>query len=92
MYEVPCPQLLYPGGGNIPLLPKIDWSDVDGAVSYHLRVFLFGIPIINVRTTKSEYQVLIPLSILTEYNWTVTAEDFNVPNTYCSVMTFTTGW
>jgi hypothetical protein len=92
--ELPCPHPIYPATGWIPLLPRMDWSDVQGAFTYQLQISRFPDfkeVLLDIQVTKSEFQLIIPLPILTLLFWRVRATDDSQYGPYCLVSSFTTG-
>ncbi|MCI0450256.1 MAG: hypothetical protein L0Y79_10820 [Chlorobi bacterium] len=88
---LPCPWPLSVSEG---LLPKIDWTDVEGAECYHLQlsinaIFLFMT--VDVVVFQSEYRVLVPLIPNTQYGWRVRTGDGTNFGSFCWVSSFTTG-
>jgi hypothetical protein len=90
-----CPTIYLPSGNNVSTLPFADWADVPGATHYHMQMSLFSnfmLPDVDVKLTKSEYQVTVPLEPLRIYYYRVQSADSSKYQGFiCSYIYFFTG-
>jgi hypothetical protein len=92
--DQPCPEPIYPNFGIVPLLPRMDWTDIPGTTTYQMQISLnstFTLIILDVHVPKSEFQIIVPLPLLTLLFWRVRSNVGNVHSPFCWVESFTTG-